>query len=178
MFRALHPHTLSHCGLVTPYDASDFGQHWSMQWLVAGQLQVITWTDVELPSRSSATHSEVQCQLEYIKYQSPSCVQIYTFEVTATPPDDNDFRRFDMYINFVHRVEFVSRRLIKKNMVSFVVSFAFLNDIVWSNGPYSKSSVAKGTDKFRPIVAVCTGPADGCNRYIIKGPVYISNENI
>ena len=41
---------LMHCGLMTPYGDRDLGQHWLRQWLVAWRHQVITWTNVDLPS--------------------------------------------------------------------------------------------------------------------------------
>ena len=49
--------SLTHCGLVTPYDDRDLGQHWFRKWLVAWWHQAITWTNVDLSSvRSSGIH--------------------------------------------------------------------------------------------------------------------------
>ena len=39
---------LTHCGLVTPYDDINLGQHWLRQWLVARRHQAITRTNVDL----------------------------------------------------------------------------------------------------------------------------------
>ena len=47
---------LTHCGLVTPYDNRDLGQHWFRQWLVAWRHQAITWTNVDW---SSVTYSDI-----------------------------------------------------------------------------------------------------------------------
>ena len=38
---------LTHCGLVTPYDARDLGKHWLMYRLVAWRHQAIAWTIVD-----------------------------------------------------------------------------------------------------------------------------------
>ena len=48
---------LTHCGLVTPYDDIDLGQHWLRLWLGAWRHQAITWTSVDLSSvKSSDIH--------------------------------------------------------------------------------------------------------------------------
>ena len=47
---------LAHCGLVTPYDDRDLGQHWFRQWLAAWRHQAITWTNVDL---SSIAYSDI-----------------------------------------------------------------------------------------------------------------------
>ena len=38
---------LTHYGLETPNGNTDLGQYWPMQWLVAWQHQVITWTNAD-----------------------------------------------------------------------------------------------------------------------------------
>ena len=40
----------THCGLETPYDGTDLGEHWLMLWLVAWWHQAITWTSDDLSS--------------------------------------------------------------------------------------------------------------------------------
>ena len=53
----LRSNELTHCGLVTPHDDRDLGQHWLRLWLVAWRHQAITWTNADLSSvRSSDIH--------------------------------------------------------------------------------------------------------------------------
>ena len=42
-----------HCGLVTPCDEIDLGQHWFGEWLGAWGHQAITWTNVDYSSARS-----------------------------------------------------------------------------------------------------------------------------
>ena len=49
--------SFTHCGLVTPYDDMELGQHWLRYWLVAWWHQAITRTNVDWASvKSSDIH--------------------------------------------------------------------------------------------------------------------------
>ena len=57
--------TLTQWGLVMSFGDIDLGQHWLRQWLVTWRHQAITWTNVDLISKSSGIH------LRAISYEIP-----------------------------------------------------------------------------------------------------------